>query len=154
LAYVFTPGDVVEFSHAGTASVRLKCRIVSLEEQQDKRVQIGAIEHSPALDALRNSVIAPPPGCIGNDCEPDEDDDGDTDPGFCEEARGATGSLPTWFNGGSTYAPGTYYVNYLSGAYKLTTAGGYAVEGYDLVTRDADNAIRLISIARRSIRTA
>lgn len=92
--------------------------------------------------------------CFGGACEPDEDDDGDTDPGFCEEARGGTGSLPVWFNGGSPYAPGTYYVNYLSGAYKLTPVGGYVVEGYDLVTRDADGTTRLITIARRSIRTA
>jgi hypothetical protein len=82
LAYLFTPGDVIEFSHAGTASVRLPCRLVKLEEGQDKRVGLALIEHSPTLDALRNSVLSPPPGCVGEDCEPPEDDPGDTDPGY------------------------------------------------------------------------
>jgi hypothetical protein len=152
LAYLFTPGDVLEFSHAGTASVRLKCRLSKIAEGQDKLVQIAALEHSPTPDALRDSIVGAPPGCVGNDCEPDEDPDGDTDPGACEEARGGTGSLVAWFNGGSPYAAGTYYVYYLGGAYKLTPEGGYAVEGYDLVTREADNAVRAIAMARRSVR--
>ena len=156
LAYLFVPGDVLQFTHGGTATVGLKCRVVRMEEGQDKRIRLGAVEHSPTLDALRNSVASPPPGCLGRDCEPDEDDPGDTDPGTCEEARGGTGSLVAWFNGGGPYAPGTYFINYLGGAYKLTPSGGYAVEGYDVegynvegydvegydvVTRDADGAI-------------
>ena len=103
--------DVLEFSHAGTANVQLKCRLVKIEEGQDKRVHVALIEHSPTLDALRNSVISPPPGCAGEDCEPPEDDPGDTDPGTCEEARGGTGSLVAWFNGGGPYAPGTYFIS-------------------------------------------
>ena len=105
------PGAVLEFSHAGTANVQLKCRLVKIEEGQDKRVHVALIEHSPTLDALRNSVISPPPGCAGEDCEPPEDDPGDTDPGTCEEARGGTGSLVAWFNGGGPYAPGTYFIS-------------------------------------------
>ena len=38
-------------------------------------------------------------------------------------------------------------MNYLGGAYKLTPAGGYAVEGYDVVTRDADNEIVVLAPA-------
>jgi len=96
LAYLFTPGDILEFTHAGSASVALKCRLALLAEGQDKRVQISAIEHSPTLDMLRNSVISPPPGCVGEDCEPDEDDPGDTDPGTCEEARGERITRRAW----------------------------------------------------------
>lgn len=147
LAYLFTPGDLLEFTHGGTSSVRLKCRLVKIAESEDKRVQLAALEHNPTLDALRNSVIGSPPGCIGSDCDEDEDDDGNTDPGTCEESRGGTGSVVAWFNGGAPYAPGTYFVHYLSGAYRLTPTGGYAVEGYDLVTRDADGTIRVLAPA-------
>ncbi|HEV2292453.1 MAG TPA: phage tail protein [Tepidisphaeraceae bacterium] len=146
VAYLFTPGDIVWITHAPTGLRRMRAQIAMMAEKgKGGGVALTLVEHRPTLDALRDSSLGPPPGCVGTDC--DGDDGGDTDPGVCEEARGGTGSAVAWFNGGASYAPGTYFLNYLSGAYKLTPDGGFAVEGYDLVMRTAAGEIVVLAPA-------
>jgi hypothetical protein len=141
LGLVFSPGDCIEVSHVGCGVNRLKTRLVSLQEDEEGKVKLSAQEHKPLLSILRDADTSNP-----ND--PGESvPTAPTEPGFCESAVGGTGGGIVWFNGGAAYSPGTYFVYYIGGAYKLNPSGGYVVEGYDVVTRDGAGNLAVIAPA-------
>jgi hypothetical protein len=139
LGLAFVPGDLVEVSHESTGLSRTRVRIVSLSEKESREVGLSTIEQAPILAMLKDADT-------GNPNDPNIDDPQDpTIPGNCEPAVGSTGSGVAWFDDGGTYVAGVYYLNYVGGAYRLSLGGGFAVEGYDLVTADADGNVTVLA---------
>lgn len=130
VAKALAVNDLIEVTHASLGLTRDKFKIVQIQEQDDGSVGVTAQEHRPVLENLRDEPPSPAP-------LKGPDDNGQTEPGFCENVEGSTGTGVVWFNGGAVYGPGDYTIGYITGAYKFRLDGGYAVEGYDLVYKDA-----------------
>jgi uncharacterized membrane protein YgcG len=140
VALAIVPGDVIEVSHIGSGLSRVKARVSSIKEDENGRIEISCIEHKPVLEVVRDAPpdSVPPPG---------PGDNGGTEPGDCERAQGSTGTGVIYFNGSATYGPGNYTVKYITGAYRMSLDGEYAVEGYDVVYKDIDGSIIVILAA-------
>lgn len=143
LGYVVTCGDVIECSYRNSGLSRTKARVSEFAEDENRAVKISSMEHKPSLMALSDSSSGAVPGTSVSISVGAEQEHGS-----CEEQTGSTGSGVRWFNGGAAYVPGCYDVFYVDNCYKLADDdGSFAVEGYDIVTRDSSNVINVLLAA-------
>lgn len=144
MAYALSPGDVVETSYANTSLSRTPLRIVDIAEGSKNDFKLTGSEWKPILPSLADVAPGGPAvGSVGSEIDEEQE------AGDCEEQTGSAGSGVRWFNGGSNYAAGCYDLFYVTNCYRLylTPLGGFAVEGYDVVTRDDDGDIVVLIAA-------
>jgi hypothetical protein len=126
-AWMLTPGDPIEVTHAGCGLSYLPMRVMSLREDEDGKIRVEAIDRMKLRDHRQSlDDETPPPGT------------GDTTTTFCDGDRAM--AMPesvsgvAWFNNGSTYPPGQYRLVYALGAYQREEDGSWYVRGFELVT--------------------
>lgn len=138
---IVVPGDLIEITDEFKGLDRLLARVTEVHENRAlERVEIFWAELATANDALKipSPGVAPPPG-----------DGSDPHPENCDEASGPSGNIGTisWFGNGQLYQPATYRVAYVEGVYRKDITWDYAVQGYDVVTRDGTGAIVVLGAA-------